>query len=309
MNILNRLNYILFLVLFPIIVGCSVLPGTLEVSIQAEQDTLLSTNVLAEVEPVIESFLFGSTNDRKELISYTNVACTNADGLGGPPKCRTDQAEGTMVEVLPILSGEGTYSSPEEIDNALNFVVMSLYTVYRVPDDAYQPDYWPAAEYGLIFTREMNAVPFPVTVFVEDGRIVRLHHHIGTDPQELINQLPVEAILLTPNEAEKWVAEHTPKEPPGAKLSPDAEWLVISAFDEDPARSGVWLVNLFNPQQEFFMGTSSSNLEFSPWTKEQKLLLYFRFDETQGESRTWTFDLMSGEHQVTPLPPEAQAIT
>ncbi len=212
MNIPNRLNYLLFLVLLPLVVGCSVLPGTLEVGIQPEQGTLLSTNVLAEIEPVIKSFLFGSIDDRRELVSYTTVACTNADGLGGPPKCEPGQAEGTLVEVLPILSGEGTYSNPESIDLALDFTVMGLYAVYRVPDDTYQPDYWSAAEYGLIFSREMNRAPFPVTILVEDGRIVRIVHHFES-PEAIISQLPVELILMTPQAAQEWMVENMPREP------------------------------------------------------------------------------------------------
>jgi hypothetical protein len=90
---------------------------------------------------------------------------------------------------------------------------MDLFAVYRVPEDAVQVESSPGEEYGLIFTREMNAVPFPITVFVEDGRIVRLHHHMGTEPQDLINQLPVESIIITPGEAQDLMAELEPESP------------------------------------------------------------------------------------------------
>jgi hypothetical protein len=96
--------------------------------------------------------------------------------------------------------------------------------------------------------------------------------------------------------------------PPAAKWSYDDEWLAISVFDQDPARSGVWLVNQLNPQQEIFMGTGSSNPVFGPWGKDRKILTYFKFDQTQGEGSTWIFDLISGEHQLAPLPHEAQVI-
>jgi hypothetical protein len=59
----------------------------------------------------------------------------------------------------------------------------------------------------------MNTAPIPLTVFVEDGRIVRLHHHHDTDPDHLIEQIPVEAIILTPDEAREWTSENRPEEP------------------------------------------------------------------------------------------------
>ena len=51
----NKPGFLLFLVLLPLLVGCSVVPSTLEVSIQPEQDNLTSTNVLEEVEPGVRS--------------------------------------------------------------------------------------------------------------------------------------------------------------------------------------------------------------------------------------------------------------
>ena len=96
--------------------------------------------------------------------------------------------------------------------------------------------------------------------------------------------------------------------PPAAVWSQDGEWLAISVIDQDPARSGVWLVNMLNPEQEIFMGTGSSNPVFGTWRADRKFLTYFKFDQEQGESRTWRYDLISGEHQLVPLPSEAQVI-
>jgi hypothetical protein len=96
--------------------------------------------------------------------------------------------------------------------------------------------------------------------------------------------------------------------PPPAVWSQDGEWLAVSVFDQDSSRSGVWLVNMLNPTQELFMGSATSNPVFGPWDKDRKLLTYFKFDQNLGESKTWIYDLVSGEHQLTPLPPEAQII-
>jgi hypothetical protein len=213
MNIRNIFHFKVFLILLPVLVGCSVLPGTLEVQMVPQDSQFTNGVELEEIKPVIEAILSGSITDRADLVSYTTTACTTADGLGGPPKCEPGEAEGTLVEVLPVLAGEGSFSRPESVEGALDFVVMDMLAAYRVPADAFQADYWPAGKYGVIFTREMNAVPMPVTVFVEDGRIVRLQHHMGINPQDLIEQLPVEAIIITPSEAQYLMAELEPEVP------------------------------------------------------------------------------------------------
>ena len=210
---INKNNLLILLGLFPILAACSLLPGTLEVGIEPELEHQTEITVMEELRPVLNAILYGGVQERKELVSFSNAACTNADGLGGPPKCISGEPEGTIVEVLPVLAGEGSFSKPESVEEALDFVVMELYSVYRVPDDAFEADYWPAGEYGLLFSREINAVPIPVTVFTEDGRIVRLQHLQGIDPEEVINQLPVESILVTPKAAKEWMAENAPQEP------------------------------------------------------------------------------------------------
>ncbi|UCF28718.1 MAG: hypothetical protein JSW42_03260, partial [Chloroflexota bacterium] len=222
MNILNifnsKFNFWLFLILLPVFAGCSVLPGTLEVGLVPQEVQFLTTIEMEGIKPVIEAFLFGSIMERTELVSYTTTACTKADGLGGPPKCEFGEAEGTLVEVLPILAGEGTYSRPDTVESALDFTVMDLFAVYRVPEDVLQAENSAAREYGVIFSREMNAVPMPVTVFVEDGRIVGLHHHMATDPQDLINKLPVESIIITPRDAQVLASELEPEVPQVAQF-------------------------------------------------------------------------------------------
>jgi hypothetical protein len=222
MNIPHELNYnsrfLIFLTLLLFMAACSVVPGTLEVGLQPENESLLKAQVIAEIEPVVKSILFGSSIDRVELVSYSTTACTLADGLGGPPKCVQGEAEGTLVQVLPISAGEGTFSRPDSIYQALDFVVMGLYSVYQVPENENQPDYWPAGEYGIVFTRELNQAPLPVTVLVEDGRIVRIVHNLGIEPQELINQLPVESIVITPSDAQDLMDELTPESPQVAEI-------------------------------------------------------------------------------------------
>jgi hypothetical protein len=92
----KRFFFILFLILPPVLVGCSVLPGTLEVGLVPQEVQFSTTIEMEELKPVIEAFLFGTVMDRIDLVSYTTTACTTADGLGGPPKCESGEAEGTL---------------------------------------------------------------------------------------------------------------------------------------------------------------------------------------------------------------------
>ncbi|MGW8227107.1 MAG: hypothetical protein ACWGOY_15300, partial [Anaerolineales bacterium] len=114
----NRTFFFLLLALLPVLASCSVLPGTLEVGMVPQEVQFTASLEIEDLKPVIEAILYGSITDRAELVSYTTTACTTADGLGGPPKCEPGEAEGTLVEVLPILAGEGTFSRPESVQSA-----------------------------------------------------------------------------------------------------------------------------------------------------------------------------------------------
>ena len=204
---------IVFFLLLLTMSACAALPGTLEVSILPEASLIPQNSVLEELKPVLESILFGTIEDRRALVSYTTIGCTNMDGLGGPPKCEPGQAEGSLVQVLPILSGEGTFATQQGIDQALDFEVMDLYAIYHLPQDNFPADYWSIGEYGLIFSRQMNAVPFPLTVFTQDGRIVQLQHHMGITPEEILKQVPLDSVIVDPPTAGAWVTEHAPAKP------------------------------------------------------------------------------------------------
>ncbi len=139
-----------------------------------------------EVDLVIDAFLDQDMDARLDLIRLTISACTTADGLGGPPKCQTGEEEGTLVEAFPVSSGEGTHVRPENISKVFAFTVRGLLAVYRVPADAYQAEYWPAGEYGVVFTSEDGEIPQAIIVLVENDQIVRLEFIPGWPPFDSI---------------------------------------------------------------------------------------------------------------------------
>jgi hypothetical protein len=163
-------------------------------------ETLSNTRTgIEDVDAIIDAILSGDIEARRALVHYTTSACTTADGLGGPPKCEPDEADGTMVKAFPVLGSEGHHVRPELIEDTLGFVVDDLYAVYHVPDEAYQAEYWPAGEYGLVFVRDEIDYLVTITVHVENGRMVRLDYDVGKPPAAIIEQKAGE--LLQPEGA------------------------------------------------------------------------------------------------------------
>lgn len=89
---------------------------------------------------------------------------------------------------------------------AIEFTVKALYAVYRVPPDAYRESYWPAGEYALLFERDQNDLPLPITVRVADGKVVRIDYGIGTPPEEILKSIPVDLILIPPLDVAGWLS-------------------------------------------------------------------------------------------------------
>ncbi len=152
---------------------------------------------LESLDKVLEGILSNRVEDRKALVNYTEVGCTTADGLGGPPRCLPGEAEGTLLEVLPILGSEGHHARRDSIDQALSFQVEGLYAIYLIPEDAWQDESYPTGEYGVVVVLADN--PFPMTVHVKEGGIIRLDYHLGKTPDQVIEGREGELILPPPS--------------------------------------------------------------------------------------------------------------
>ena len=139
-----------------------------------------------EIDPVIDVMMGKDIDARLELVQFTTTACTTTDGLGGSPRCEPGEADKTIVDSFPISNGEGHFVRSDKMQEVFDFTVRGLFAVYVVPEDAYHTDYWPAGEYGLIFTSEDGDYPHVITVLIEDGLIVRLEFNPGWPPFELV---------------------------------------------------------------------------------------------------------------------------
>lgn len=119
-------------------------------------------------------------------ILYTNIPCTHAEGLGGPPPCPEGEPEGTVAAVLPIVESHLHFADAENLNAVMLLDLDPLYALYEAPDvttSVYAfPELrieWPVARYVLVYphgTHPNVAVSMMVTA---EGQIVRIVHHFG----------------------------------------------------------------------------------------------------------------------------------
>jgi hypothetical protein len=142
--------------------ACSQAPATLDADVPFLQD-------------LTQAAAAGSTADIMDLVHFSTFPCTTADGLGGPPKCLSTEAEGTFVEALPILGPEGYHLRRSDAGSWPGVGSPRLYAVMQSDPGAISDEFYPAGEYGVAFLLEdeANVVVFQVT----DRGIVRLDYY------------------------------------------------------------------------------------------------------------------------------------
>jgi hypothetical protein len=127
---------------------------------------------LSDVDPVLAAVASGDPEELRSLIQYTSAPCTRMDGLGGPPKCREGEAEGTMLEVLPYLGSEGSFIRKSEIADWPGIDAAALYGVFGVGEKARREEYYLPGEYVAFFLQKDNKGG--VALHITDGRVVRV---------------------------------------------------------------------------------------------------------------------------------------
>ena len=147
---------------------------------------------------MLSSVASGDPQLLRSLVKFTSAKCTQLDGLGGPPKCREGEAEGTSVEVLPFMGEEGSFIHKDEIENWQGIEVSDLYAIYRVSEDVEFEKYYPAGDIAVIFVAPENRPA--VSLRISEGGIVRVDHIFDTSPQSLeaILQWEASELILAP---------------------------------------------------------------------------------------------------------------
>lgn len=156
----------------------------------------LSTRTgVTDVDAVLAAVESGDSQQLRDLIRFTTVGCTTADGLGGPPKCQNDEAEGTLVEALPFLGSEGNFLRKADVLNFPGVSVVGVYAVYKVADTAYSEDAYPAGEYAVIFMGEENQ---PGIVIQIRSGIVRIDYLFPPASMEDVVRRDSSQLILAP---------------------------------------------------------------------------------------------------------------
>jgi hypothetical protein len=153
---------------------------------------------LQEIDNIIAAAASGDVSTLLPLIQFTNAKCTTQEGLGGPPKCRAGEAEGTSVEVLPFMGPEGGFLRKDEIQQWQGINVSGLYAVYQVSAVVIAEQYYPVGEQAILFAGKDNGSS--TALRIRDGKIVRVDTIFDISPQALHSILQREAstVLLAP---------------------------------------------------------------------------------------------------------------
>jgi hypothetical protein len=154
---------------------------------------------IEDIDNVLAAVASGDRSELESLIQYTTAPCTTLEGFGGPPKCRDGEAEGTLVEALPMIGSEGGFIRKEEIDIWTGVDAASLFAVYQVAEEGVEEEYYPRGEYAVVFLPNENGVG--VTLRILDGRIVRVDYPFYASLQELKNLVEQDAseVILMPD--------------------------------------------------------------------------------------------------------------
>ncbi len=124
------------------------------------------------LDAIIDIVLAHDFDALRGLTRYTQVGCTHSEGLGGPPKCQPDEAEGTMVEVVPFLGpGEGSHQRKEEYETWSGPDVLGLLAVYAPSEAVFSDENFPMGEFAIVFLDRSGISD--LTLHVSGGRVIR----------------------------------------------------------------------------------------------------------------------------------------
>lgn len=155
-------------------------------------DTRVDVPVL---DAIIQAVTTHDAERLQDLIHFSSMGCTHTLGMGGPPKCLEEEAEGTLVEGLPVLAAEGWYWRREEVDTIVRSILADqpphLYAVYRQTHETITDSHWLPAQYGIVFA---NPSGYLHALMVDDVGVVRLYSS-GESPDDLARFFSGEYIL------------------------------------------------------------------------------------------------------------------
>lgn len=147
------------------------------------------------IDRVLDAVTSGDRQALFSMVEFTNAKCTKLEGLGGPPKCREGEPEGTPMEVLPFLSSEGHYMRRDEIEQWNGIDPTGLYAIYAVNAAAITSEqYFPVGEYVILLITEGSDPA--VALRVGESGIVRVDTMFDASPEALKAKIEHEALKV-----------------------------------------------------------------------------------------------------------------
>ena len=156
---MNRSFFILFVILIMLLMAACApaTPATQEPVLTVEPaitpgkyHPLTTLTGIADIDAILEAAAIGDVQTLLPFIQFTETKCTNQEGMGGPPKCREGEAEGTAVEVLPFLSSEGHFLRKDEIQQWNGIEPVGLYAIYEASQAVFSEEDYPGGKYAIL---------------------------------------------------------------------------------------------------------------------------------------------------------------
>lgn len=160
---------------------------------------LTSQTGVAHLDQILAAVASGDPQNLRALAEFFTAECTTRDGLGGPPKCREGEAEGTPVEVIAFLGSEGGHIRKEEIGNWNGVDASGVYAVYEVNTAVISSEqYYPVGEYVILLLSQNDREA--VALRVGERGIVRVDTIFDASPENLNAMIEREAatVILPP---------------------------------------------------------------------------------------------------------------
>lgn len=182
-----------------LLVACSPSSGLQPVLDSQGTYSLETRTGIEEIDNVIAAVASGDREQLEGLLSYTTAPCTTLEGFGGPPKCLEGEAEGTLVDGLPMIGSEGGHIRKDEISIWNGVDASALFAVYRNSEQGVNEPYYPRGEYAVVFLTGEG--PSAITLRIADGGIVRVDYPFAESLEQLKNMVEQDAseVILMPD--------------------------------------------------------------------------------------------------------------
>lgn len=202
----NRFPLVIAVLFVVGITACAPVTPAAQVSVPTQEAAsgelfhpLTTRSGITSIDQILDAISNADAGRLRSLVEFTDAQCTHREGLGGPPKCREGEDEGTPMEVLSFLDSEGSFLRRDEIGNWPGIAASGIYSIYEVNAAVISSEqYYPIGKYAIILTGEENQPA--VALRVGESGIVRVDTIFDSSPANLSAMIEREAstVILAP---------------------------------------------------------------------------------------------------------------